>query len=94
MTPASPNLGLASQINLAGAASLVICTKQCCINDITNFVQWSVIHNIVKKSNHRVGGLPIVRLTFRGVQSLTALVQRLSLRRIKSPSHLILLNLA
>ncbi|KIH45838.1 hypothetical protein ANCDUO_24116 [Ancylostoma duodenale] len=69
--------------------------------------QWSTIfpHHIVvisagdkmdfvKKSDHRIGGLPVVRLTFRGVQPLTALVQRRSLRSITCPAHLILLNLA
>ncbi|KIH54552.1 hypothetical protein ANCDUO_15302 [Ancylostoma duodenale] len=50
--------------------------------------------DFVKKSEHRVGGLPVVRLMSRGVQSLTALVQRWSLRRITCPAHLILLNLA
>ncbi|KIH60829.1 hypothetical protein ANCDUO_08907 [Ancylostoma duodenale] len=43
------------------------------------------LKGFVKKSDHQVGGLPVVRLTFRGVQPLTALVQRLSLRRITCP---------
>ncbi|KIH44587.1 hypothetical protein ANCDUO_25387 [Ancylostoma duodenale] len=42
--------------------------------------------DFMKKSDHRVGVLPVVRLTFRGAQSLTALVQRLSLRRITCPA--------
>ncbi|EYC06287.1 hypothetical protein Y032_0077g1126 [Ancylostoma ceylanicum] len=49
---------------------------------------------LVKKSDYRVGGLPVVCFTFREVQSLTALVQWWSFRRITSPAHLILLNLA
>ncbi|KIH46103.1 hypothetical protein ANCDUO_23845 [Ancylostoma duodenale] len=51
------------------------------------------LKDFVKKSDHWVGGLPVVRLTSRGVHSLTALVQRLSLSRITCPAHLILLNL-
>ncbi|KAK6763582.1 hypothetical protein RB195_024052 [Necator americanus] len=50
--------------------------------------------DFVKKSNHRVGGLPVVRFISRGAQSLTALVQRLPLKRITYPAHLILLYLA
>ncbi|KIH66248.1 hypothetical protein ANCDUO_03425 [Ancylostoma duodenale] len=50
--------------------------------------------DFVKKSDYRVGGLPVVRLTFRGDQSLTALVQRWLLRCITCPAHLILLNLS
>ncbi|KIH65732.1 hypothetical protein ANCDUO_03943 [Ancylostoma duodenale] len=52
------------------------------------------LKDLVKKSDDRVGGLPVVRLTFRGVQSLTALVQRLSLKRTTCPAHMALLNLA
>ncbi|XGW34780.1 hypothetical protein V3C99_018638, partial [Haemonchus contortus] len=43
----------------------------------------------VKKSDHLVGGRPGVRLTSRGIQSVTALVQRSSLYRITCPAHLI-----
>uniref|UniRef100_A0A0K0D1T4 ANF_receptor domain-containing protein n=1 Tax=Angiostrongylus cantonensis TaxID=6313 RepID=A0A0K0D1T4_ANGCA len=42
-----------------------------------------------KKPDHRVGGLPAVRLTSRGIQSLTALVHRLSFIRITCPAYLI-----
>ncbi|KIH45611.1 hypothetical protein ANCDUO_24348 [Ancylostoma duodenale] len=54
----------------------------------------SLPDDFVKKSDNRVGGLPVVRLTSRGVQPLTALVQRLSLKRTTCPAHLILLNMA
>ncbi|KIH55593.1 hypothetical protein ANCDUO_14246, partial [Ancylostoma duodenale] len=50
--------------------------------------------DFVKKSDHRVGGLPVVRLTSRGVQSRTALVQRWSLRRITCPAYLIQLGVS
>ncbi|EYB90844.1 hypothetical protein Y032_0213g2286 [Ancylostoma ceylanicum] len=52
------------------------------------------LKDFVKKSDHRDGGLPVGCVTFREVQSLTALVQRWSFRRITCPAHLILLNLA
>ncbi|KAK6752050.1 hypothetical protein RB195_003461 [Necator americanus] len=53
-----------------------------------------LVQDFVKKSDLRVGGLPVVRLISRGTQSLTALVQRLSLKRITCPAHLISLSLA
>uniref|UniRef100_A0A0K0DPF6 WD_REPEATS_REGION domain-containing protein n=1 Tax=Angiostrongylus cantonensis TaxID=6313 RepID=A0A0K0DPF6_ANGCA len=43
----------------------------------------------VKNSDNRVGGLPAVRLTSRGIQSLTALVHRLPFIRITCLAHLI-----
>ncbi|EYC39888.1 hypothetical protein Y032_0637g952 [Ancylostoma ceylanicum] len=52
------------------------------------------LKDFVKKSDHRLGGLPVVRFTFCGVLSLTALVQRWSFKRITYPAHLISLNLA
>ena len=52
------------------------------------------LKDFVKKSDHRVGGLPNPRLTSSGVQSVTARVHRLSSNRITCPAHLILLSLA
>uniref|UniRef100_A0A0K0CXP6 Intersectin-1 n=1 Tax=Angiostrongylus cantonensis TaxID=6313 RepID=A0A0K0CXP6_ANGCA len=43
----------------------------------------------VKNSDHRVGGPAAVRLTSRGIQSLTALVHRQSFIRITFPAYLI-----
>ncbi|EYC00699.1 hypothetical protein Y032_0113g357 [Ancylostoma ceylanicum] len=60
----------------------------------TRRASYRSLKDFVKKSDHRVGGLPVVRFTFRGVQSLTALVQRWSFWRITCPAHLILLGLA
>ncbi|EYC00334.1 hypothetical protein Y032_0116g566 [Ancylostoma ceylanicum] len=54
----------------------------------------SSLKDFVNKSDHPFGGLPVARFTFRGVQSLTVLVQRCSFRRISCAAHLILLNLA
>ncbi|EYC16500.1 hypothetical protein Y032_0033g2695 [Ancylostoma ceylanicum] len=62
--------------------------------DLVHNIPLIINQDFVKKSDHRVGGLPVVRFAFRGVQSLTALIQRWSFNRITGSAHLILLNLA
>ncbi|KIH63171.1 hypothetical protein ANCDUO_06528 [Ancylostoma duodenale] len=64
------------------------------MNDVADPTTMLSAMDFAEKSDHQLGGPPVVRLTFRGIHSPTALVQRLSLRCITCPAHLILFNLA
>ncbi|VDP08444.1 unnamed protein product [Heligmosomoides polygyrus] len=60
-------------------------------------LQWILLRSfraLTKKSDQRVCGRPGVLLTSRGIQSVMALVQRVSAKRITWPAHLIFDNLA